>query len=106
MLRDPLSPARVTVAACGSLKRMAETLLAPMICACADKVRTRFWRNVIWSYAKNPAHASSKATPLTTMFINMMRVEIEFGRIAAMTLSIYLPTTLRATFNNSELSTK
>ena len=47
--QEKIRAASVLCADCGSLNVSADTLFAPMICACPDNSCNRDCRNVIWS---------------------------------------------------------
>jgi hypothetical protein len=66
----------VLTAARVSLNVIAETLLDPIISACAERLRIKSSRKVYWSYAKKAIQAESKAATLTSAFIQVSFFEI------------------------------
>ena len=77
ILDAAFSPDKVLVAAAGSLNSSAEALFDPTISAWIDRLRTMVSRNLIRSYETKATPASSKAEPLTSMFIHVSFLEIE-----------------------------
>src|SRR5205807_5709886 len=109
MLGAAFNADKVFSAECGSLNSSAETLSDPMIWAWVERWRTIACRKVIRSYAKNAPQANSRAAPLTSMFIPVSILEIEYWRtlsIVGQSPSGELLLTLIANLSNWELDRK
>ena len=77
MLGAAFSPDNVPAADVESLNSNADALFDPTISAWIDRLRTMVSRNLIRSYETKATPASSKAEPLTSMFIHVSFLEIE-----------------------------